>query len=100
MAVSTFRSAYGSYNVTRAVIACAPELNSEGTTTQRVLTFETTDQTEAVSIVGKTLFRQANGHTFTASYDGQRRTTDKATGRKQYRAALQQGYSPAIDILF
>jgi hypothetical protein len=54
MTVTTFRSNYGSWNVTRAVLACEPEISKEGTTTQKVVIFETTDQQEAVSITGKT----------------------------------------------
>jgi hypothetical protein len=50
MTVTTFRSNYGSWNVTRAVLACEPEISAEGTTTQKVVIFETTDQQEAVSI--------------------------------------------------
>ena len=100
MAITTFRSSYGSYNVTRAVLACQPETNAEGTTTQSILIFETTDQQEAVSIVGKTLFLQANGHTFEASYDGQRRTSLKPNARKQYASALKQGYSADIELIY
>jgi hypothetical protein len=100
MTVTTFRSSYGTYNVTRAVLACEPEVSAEGTITQNVLTFETTDQTEAVSIVGQTLFLQSNGHTFQSSYDGQRRTTLKASARKQYASALKQGYSPDVALIY
>ena len=100
MTVTTFRSSYGTYNVTRAVLACQPEISAEGTTTQNVLIFETTDQQEAVSIVGKTLFLQADGHTFEASYDGQRRTSLKPCARKQYASALKQGYSADIELIY
>ena len=100
MTVTTFRSSYGTYNVTRAVLACEPETNDEGTTTQSVLIFETTDQTETVSIVGKTLFLQANGHSFEASYDGQRRVALKPSARKQYASALKQGYSAEIPLIY
>ena len=100
MTVTTFRSSYGSYNVTRAVLACQPEVNAEGTTTQDVLIFETTDQTEAVSITGKTLFLQTDGHTFSSSYDGQRRTCLKPSARKQYAGALRQGYSPNVELIY
>ncbi len=100
MTITTFRSSYGSYNVTRAVLACQPETNTEGTTTQSILIFETTDQTETVSIVGKTLFLQTNGHTFEASYDGQRRTSLKPSARKQYASALKQGYSANIELIY
>ena len=100
MTVTTFRSSYGTYNVTRAVLACQPEISAEGTTTQNVLIFETTDQTEAVSIVGKTLFRLANGHTFESSYDGQRRSSPKPSARKQYASALKQGYSADIELIY
>jgi len=100
MTVTTFRSSYGTYNVTRAVLACQPEISAEGTTTQNVLIFETTDQQEAVSIVGKTLFLQADGHTFEASYDGQRRTSLKPCARKQYARALQEGYSADIALIY
>jgi hypothetical protein len=100
MTVTTFRSSYGTYNVTRAVLACRPEINDEGCATQNVLIFETTDQTEAVSIVGKTLFRLANGHTFESSYDGQRRTSPKLSARKQYASALKQGYSSDIELIY
>jgi len=100
MTVTTFRSNYGSYNVTRAVLACKPEINNEGTKTQNVVIFETTDQQEAVSIVGKTLFLQANGHTFASSYDGQRRTSLKPCARRQYANLLNQGYSPDIELIY
>ena len=100
MTVTTFRSSYGTYNVTRAVLACQPEISAEGTTTQNVLIFETTDQQEVVSILGKTLFLQADGHTFEASYDGQRRTSLKPHARKQYASALKQGYSPSIELIY
>jgi len=100
MTVTTFRSNYGSYNVTRAVLACKPEINNEGTTTQDVVIFETTDQQEAVSIVGKTLFMLDNGHTFESSYTGQRRTLLKPCARKQYANVLKQGYSPDIELIY
>ena len=100
MAVSTFPSRYGSYAVTRAVIACDPEINAEGTTTQRVLIFETTDQTEAVSICGKTLFLMPDGHKFQSSYDGQRRTSLKPCARRQYSRALQEGFSASISLIY
>ena len=100
MTVTTFPSAYGSYSVTRAVLACQPEINTEGTTTQNVLIFETTDQTETVSIVGKTLFLLPDGHTFQSSYDGQRRTSLKPCARKQYARALKQGYSADIELIY
>ena len=100
MTVTTFRSSYGTYNVTRAVLACQPEISAEGTTTQNVLIFETTDQQEVVSILGKTLFLQADGHTFEASYDGQCRTSLKPRARKQYASALKQGYSPSIELIY
>ena len=100
MTVITFRSSYGTYNVTRAVLACEPEVSKDGTTTQNVVIFETTDQTETVSIVGKTLFLQADGHTFEASYDGQRRTSLKPSARKQYASVLKQGYSPNIELIY
>ena len=100
MAVITFRSNYGTYNVTRAVLACEPEVNSEGTTTQNVVIFETNDQQEAVSIVGKTLFLAANGHKFQSSYDVQRRTSLKPSARKQYASLLKHGYSPNIELIY
>ena len=100
MAVITFRSNYGTYNVTRAVLACEPEVNSEGTTTQNVVIFETNDQQEAVSIVGETLFLAANGHKFQSSYDGQLRTSLKPSARKQYASLLKQGYSPNIELIY
>ena len=100
MTVTTFRSNYGSWNVTRAVLACEPEISKEGTTTQKVVIFETTDQQEAVSITGKTLFILANGHKFQSSYDGQRRTSLKPCARKQYASALKQGYSADIELIY
>lgn len=100
MTVTTFRSSYGTYSVTRAVLACQPEISVDGTTTQNVMIFETTDQTEAVSIVGKTLFLQVDGHTFESSYDGQRRTSLKPCARKQYARVLQQGYSADIALIY
>ena len=100
MAVTTFRSNYGSWNVTRAVLACKPEVSKEGTTTQRVVIFETTDQQEAVSITGKTLFILANGHKFQSSYDGQRRTVIKSQARKIYATDLKDGYSPSIELIY
>lgn len=104
MSITTFPSAYGPYMVTRARLAMPAVTNSEGTTTQSVITFETASQFEGdqqpVSIVGATLFVQANGRQFSASYDGQRRTVSRERARKQYRAALRTGYSPAIDWLF
>jgi hypothetical protein len=100
MTVTTFRSNYGSWNVTRAVLACEPEISKEGTTTQKVVIFETTDQQEVVSITGKTLFILANGHKFQSSYDGQRRTSLKPCARKQYASALKQGYSADIELIY
>jgi hypothetical protein len=55
---------------------------------------------ETVAIVGKTLFRRPDGHTFEASYDGQRRTSLKPCARKQYARALAQGYSPDVDLIY
>lgn len=100
MTVSTFPSRWGLYNVTRAVIACDPEIDAEGTTTQRVLIFETTDQTEAVSICGKTLFLMPDGHTFQSSYDGQRRTSLKPCARRQYSRALAEGYKASTELIY
>jgi hypothetical protein len=100
MAIHTFRSNYGSWNVTRAVLACKPEISKEGTTTQKVVIFETTDQQEAVRITGKTLFILANGRKHQCSYDGQRQTTLKPCARKQYASVLKQGYSPNIELIF
>ena len=100
MTVSTFRTRWGSYNVTRAVLACEPETNSEGTTTQRVVTFETTDQTEAVSIVGQTLFLCPDGHTFQSCYDGQRMTLRKPEARKVYGLRLKEGFSANTPLLY
>ena len=100
MTVSTFRSRCGSYNVTRAVLAREPETNCEGTTTQRVVTFETTDQTEAVSIVGQTLFLCPDGHTFQSCYDGQRMTLRKPEARKVYGLRLKEGFSPEIPLIY
>ena len=72
MTVTTFCSRWGSYNVTRVVMAKQPETNSEGTTTQKVVIFETSDVNDdidlnAVSIVSKTLFLCSDGHTFESS---------------------------------
>lgn len=100
MTIATFRSNYGSYNVIRAVLAREPEVMKDGTTTQNVVIFETTDQQEAVSITGKTLFMLADGHKFQSSYDGQRRTALKPCARKQYASVLNQGYSPNIELIY
>ncbi len=100
MTVTTFPSLYGAYTVTRAVLACKSETSTEGTITQRVLIFETTDQSETVNIVGKTLFLQANGHTFASSYSGQRRTSLKLNARKQYISALEQGYCANTQLIY
>lgn len=100
MTVSTFPSRYGSYAVTRAVIACPPEITAEGTTKQRVLIFETTDQAETVSICGKTLFLLPCGHKFQSSYDGQRRTSLKHCARRQYSRALAEGYEASTDLIY
>ncbi len=101
MAIHTFPSRWGSYTVTRAELARPSETSAEGTLTQSVLTFETASAFEGdqqpVSVVGATLFTQADGRTFAASYEGQRRTLSREQARRQYLAALQQGYSPSID---
>ena len=100
MTVTTFRSNYGSWNVIRAVLACEPEVSKEGTTTQKVVIFETTDQQEAVSITGKTLFILANGRKFQSSYDGQRRTVTKPQARRVYAIDLKDGYSPNVELIY
>ncbi len=100
MPVSTFCSRWGSYTVTRAILACESETNNEGITTQRVVTFETTDQTDAVSIVGKTLFLCDNGHTFESCYDGQRMTLLKTQARLVYKLRLKEGFSPETDLIY
>jgi len=104
MTVTRFRSRYGAYDVIRAELAMPAETNSEGTTTQAVITYETAEgfhgDLQPVSITGATLFRLANGHTFTSSYDGQRRTLNREQARKQYQASLRGGYSPSIERLF
>lgn len=105
MTISTFRSRWGSYNVTRAVLAKKPETNSEGTTTQNVVIFETSDVNEdidrnAVSIVGKTLFRCADGHTFESCYDGARTTLLRPEARKVYGIHLKDGYSPETPLIY
>jgi len=104
MTISTFASTYGPYTVTRAELACPPTTNSEGTTTQDVLTFETATFSDGsqqpVRVTGTTLFVDCNGHQHSASYQGQQRTLNREQARQQYRQALQQGYSPAIERLF
>jgi hypothetical protein len=104
MTVTTFPSSYGNYTITRAELACQPTVNSEGTTCQNVITFETStfpdDDQQPVRVVAATLFRAADGHTFSSSYQGQQRTVSREEGRRQYRRVLQEGYSPAIDRLF
>ena len=105
MTVTTFRSRWGSYNVTRAVLACEPETNSEGTTTQRVVIFETSDVNEdtdrnTVSIVSKTLFLCPDGHTFESCYDGQRMTLLRPKARKVYRLRLFEGFSAETPLIY
>ena len=105
MTISTFRSRWGSYNVTRAVLACEPETNSEGTTTQRVVIFETSDVNEdidrnAVSIVSKTLFLCPDGHTFESCYQGQRTTLLRPEARKVYGLRLNEGFSPETALIY
>jgi hypothetical protein len=104
MAVSTFQSRWGNYLVTRAELACPVAVNTDGVSTQSVLTFETAtfpnDDQQPVRVTGATLFRHADGRQHVASYEGQQRTLSRERARKQYRAALQQGYSPAIERLF
>jgi hypothetical protein len=99
MTVTTFPSAYG-YEVTRAVLACEPGTDKEGTVTQDVMIFETTNITETVSIVGKTLFLMPDGHTFQSSYEGQRRTLLKPDARKQYAKILREGYKPDVALIY
>lgn len=100
MAITTFRSIYGSYSVTHAVLACDPETSKDGTTTQDVLIFEATDQTEAVSITGKTLFKAVDGHKFESIHNGQCMTLLKPCARKQYAKVLKEGYSPNIELIY
>ena len=105
MTITTFRSRWGSYNVTRAVLACEPETNSEGTTTQRVVIFETSDVNEdtdcnTVSIVSKTLFLCPDGHTFESCYDGQRMTLLRPKARKVYGLRLQEGFSAETPLIY
>ena len=99
MTVSTFPSRYG-YNVTRAVLAMAPETNDEGTTTQNVVTFEANDISEAVSIVSKTLFLCPDGHTFESCYQGQRMALVKAQARKVYGLRLKEGFNPETALIY
>ena len=105
MTVSTFRSRWGSYNVTRAVLAQQPETNSEGTTTQNVVIFETSDVNEdidcnAVSIVSKTLFLCSDGHTFESCYQGQRMTLLRPEARKVYGLRLNEGFSTETPLIY
>jgi len=105
MTVTTFRSRWGSYNVTRAVLACEPETNGEGTTTQRVVIFETSDVNEdtdrnTVSIVSKTLFLCPDGHTFESCYDGQRMTLLRPKARKVYGLRLKEGFSAETPLIY
>ena len=105
MTVSTFQSRWGSYNVTRAVLACEPETNSEGTTTQNVVIFETSDVNEdidrnAVSIVSKTLFLCPDGHTFESCYQGQRMTLLRPEARKVYGLRLKEGFSTETPLIY
>jgi len=99
MTVFTFPSRYG-YNVTRAVLAMEPETNSEGTTTQNVVTFEANDISEAVSIVSKTLFLCEDGHTFESCYQGQRMTLVKEQARKVYLLRLEEGYKVETALIY
>ena len=100
MANVRFRSRWGNYDVIRCELAREPETNSEGVTTQAILTFETAEafsgDRQPVSIVGATLFLRPDGHRHSASYDGQRRTLTREKARQQYRAAIAQGYSPDV----
>lgn len=105
MTISTFRSRWGSYNVTRAVLAKKPETNSEGTTTQNVVIFETSDVNEdidrnAVSITSKTLFLCSDGHTFESCYQGQRMTLLRPEARKVYGIHLADGYSSETALIY
>ena len=104
MTVSTFPSKYG-YNVTRAVMALEPTTNSEGTTTQDVVIFETTDvnadiDRNTVKIVGKTLFLCEDGHTFQSCYDGQRMTLLRPEARKVYALRLKEGFSTETPLIY
>ena len=81
-------------------MACEPETNNEGTKTQRVVIFETTDQTEAVSIVSKTLFLCPDGHTFQSCYQGQRMTLIKQKARKVYSLRLKEGFNPETALIY
>lgn len=100
MANTRFRSNYGAYDVIRCELARQPETNSDGVTTQAVLTFETAEafsgDQQPVRITGATLFVHENGHRHSASYSGQQRTLSRDKARQQYRSALAQGYSPDI----
>ena len=105
MTVTTFRSRWGSYNITRVVMAKEPETNSEGTTTQRVVTFETSDVNDdidlnAVSIVSKTLFLCPDGHTFESSYQGESTTLLRPAARKVYAIHVADGYSTETPLIY
>ena len=105
MTVTTFRSRRGNYNITRVVMAKQPETNSEGTTTQRVAIFETSDVNEdidlnAVSIVSKTLFLCPDGHTFESSYQGESTTLLRPEARKVFERWLADGYSLETPLIY
>ena len=96
MPVTTFPSRWGPYTVTQVTMACEPaELKGcDGTVTQDVMTMEMTDQSETVSVIGGTLFKDRRGEVRRVVYDGQRRTVLKPAARKLYRSLLRQGYDP------
>lgn len=93
--VHKFQSRWGGYEVTRVKMACPPEVlqGCGGTITQRIVTLEANDISEAMSIVSGTLFLAPDGGCRFVSYDGQSRTVLKPQGREIFKRLIREGFS-------
>lgn len=85
MAVRTFQSRWGGYQVTEVELACKPEPQDDGTQRQAVMRMRMTDMNDVVTIASWTIWVRPDG---TAHHgNGHSYTTLKPKARERYRQA-------------
>lgn len=87
MAVRTFQSRWGGYQVTEVELACKPEPKDNGWIHQSVMRIKTNDISEACTVASWTIFLRPDGTHFTSN--GHSFTTTKEKARKHYLKAIK-----------
>lgn len=86
MAVTTFQSRWGNYQVIEVKMSCKPEPQADGTIRQSVMSIKTTDSQDATTICSWTIWLRPDGTSF--SGNSHRFTTSKAKAREHYKKAI------------